>query len=198
MAHAPSAMLRRRHQRVRDALAQRSLDALVVTSLPNILYLTNFTGSSAIVVITAEHLKFITDFRYVTAIAETRGSAYECPDLDVVKVEAAYDTTLVDVLMASPNARVGFEARNLTVARHEWIRGAVGSGAVGPTLVATEGIVETVRVQKDDYELGVLREGARRLSDVAAGIPNDIKIGQSELDLAHLIDLRMREAGFEK
>ena len=54
MSHAPSAALSRRHQRVRAALAAQSLDALVVTSLPNILYLTNFTGSSAIVVLTAD------------------------------------------------------------------------------------------------------------------------------------------------
>jgi len=58
--------------------------------------------------------------------------------------------------------------------------------------------VETVRIQKDAYELGVLREGARRLSSVASAVPADIRVGQSELELAHAIDRRMLEAGFEK
>ena len=63
MSHAPSAALSRRLALVRDAIARAGLDALVVTSLPNVLYLTNFTGSSAIVVIDADRVQFITDFR---------------------------------------------------------------------------------------------------------------------------------------
>ena len=91
MSHAPTAALSRRHQTVRQACAGQSLDALVVTSLPNILYLTNFTGSSAIVVLTADRLHFITDFRYVTAIEAMRGTPHECPDLELVTVDGSYD-----------------------------------------------------------------------------------------------------------
>ena len=75
MSHAPTAALSARHHTVRHAAASRSLDALVVTSLPNILYLTNFTGSSAIVVITAGHFYFVTDFRYLTSMTDARGTA---------------------------------------------------------------------------------------------------------------------------
>ena len=57
MSHAPSATLNRRHQPVRRrARRATQLDALVVTSLPNILYLTNFTGSAAIVVLTPDQV----------------------------------------------------------------------------------------------------------------------------------------------
>jgi Xaa-Pro aminopeptidase len=54
MSYAPSLSLSLRQQAIRRELASRGLDVLVVTSLPNILYLTNFTGSSAIVVLTAD------------------------------------------------------------------------------------------------------------------------------------------------
>ena len=70
MSHAPSLALSRRQQTVRDALASGGLDAVILTSLPNIQYLTNFCGSSAIVVLTPAHLFFITDFRYLTVLAE--------------------------------------------------------------------------------------------------------------------------------
>lgn len=108
MSHAPSRALKRRHYAIRQELAARQLDALVVTSLPNILYLTNFTGSSAIVVLTADRLRFITDFRYVTAVEGSRGSAYECPDLDLVVVEGSYDATLVATVAALGPQRLGF------------------------------------------------------------------------------------------
>ena len=89
---------------VRRELASRGLDALVITSLPNILYLTNFTGSSAIVVLTADRLFFITDFRYVTVLGEARGTAHECPDLELVTVEGSYDATLAQLLAEQPLA----------------------------------------------------------------------------------------------
>ena len=62
MSYAPSPSLERRHHALRQELASRGLDALVITSLPNILYLTNFTGSTAIAVVTPARVHFLTDF----------------------------------------------------------------------------------------------------------------------------------------
>ena len=93
----------------------------VVTSLPNILYLTNFTGSSAIVVLTADRLYFITDFRYLTVLAEARGTPHECPGLEIVTVDGSYDATLAELLAAQPWRRIGFEAAHLTVDRYRWL-----------------------------------------------------------------------------
>src|SRR5256885_4941149 len=106
MSHAPSAALSRRHRLVREALTRAGLDALVVTSLPNVLYLTNFTGSAAVVVIDAERVSFLTDSRYVTAIDETRGTPHECPALDVVVVEGSYDARLAELLRSGSLRRV--------------------------------------------------------------------------------------------
>src|SRR6476646_3689034 len=98
MSHAPSRALSARHDHVRHTLASRGLDALVVTSLPNILYLTNFSGSSAIVVVTADRLFFITDFRYLTALSEAQGTEHQCPNIELVTVEGSYDVTLAELL----------------------------------------------------------------------------------------------------
>ena len=68
MPRASSVTLKRRHQLVREAAARRQVDAVVVTTRSNILYLTNFTGSAAIVVVTPDRIHFVTDFRYVTAV----------------------------------------------------------------------------------------------------------------------------------
>jgi len=92
MSHAKTDTLKRRHQAVRATLAEQNLDALVVTSLPNILYLTAFTGSSAIVILTADRLELLTDFRCVTAVRELQrdGAA-----LELTTVEGSYDAMLV-------------------------------------------------------------------------------------------------------
>src|SRR5882762_7301397 len=98
MSHAPTDTLKRRHETIRKGLQARDLDAIAITSLPNILYLTNFNGSAASVVVSADRLLFITDFRYVTALESTRGTAYECRDLELVVVDGSYDATLVRML----------------------------------------------------------------------------------------------------
>ena len=50
-------------------------DALVVTTLPNVRYLTGFTGSAAVLVVTAEECLLTTDGRYRTQSAEQVAAA---------------------------------------------------------------------------------------------------------------------------
>ena len=198
MSHAPSAALSARHHIVRADLALRGLEALVVTSLPNILYLTNFTGSAAIVVLTAERVFFITDFRYLTVLAQARGTPHECPGLEVVAVDGSYDGTLAAHLKSHAWRRVGFEAAHLTVDRYRWLTATVSAHtAADVELVATERLVEAARVRKDDYEICALREAARRLSLVASAAPAEVRRGITERDVALAIDRRVRQAGFE-
>ena len=199
MSHAPSLALSRRQHTIREELASRGLDALVVTSLPNILYLTNFTGSSAIVVLTAARVFFITDFRYLTVLAEAGGTPHECPDLEVVTVNGSYDGTLAALLTSHSWRRIGFEAAHLTVDRYRWLTTTVAaSGPADAELVATERLVERARVRKDPYEIATLREAARRLSLVASAAPADVRRGLTERDVALAIDRRVRQAGFER
>jgi Xaa-Pro aminopeptidase len=197
MSHAPSEALKHRQQIVRDALSTRGLDALIVTALPNVLYLTNFTGSTAIAVLTAGGVYFITDFRYVTALADARGTPSECPGLELVVVDGSYDATLASVLASSGIARAGFEAAHLTVSRHSWLTAALEKES-RPELVATEGMVEAARVRKDSHEIATLREAAVRLSEVANGVFEEVRRGRTEREVALAIDMRIRRAGFTK
>jgi Xaa-Pro aminopeptidase len=199
MSHAPSSALDRRHEILRRELAARGLDAFVITSLPNILYLTNFSGSSAIVVLAADRLFFLTDFRYLTVLDESRGTAHECPNTEVVTVEGSYDATLAELLAAQTWRRIGFEAAHLTVDRYRWLTATIAAdGPKDAELVATERLVERARVRKDSYEIATLREAARRLSLVAAAVPAEVVRGLSERDIALAIDRRVRQAGFER
>lgn len=200
MSHAPSLALSQRQRIVREALAAGGLDALVITSLPNILYLTNFTGSAAIVVLTADRVFFVTDFRYLTMLGESRGTPHECPDLEIATVEGSYDATLAELIAARSWARIGFEAAHLTVDRYRWLKRTLGASNPQSAIVllATERIVERARVRKDPYEIATLREAARRLSIVAAAVPAEVQRGLAERDVALAIDRRVRQAGFER
>ena len=198
MSHAPTAALNHRHRIVREALTAAGVDALVVTALPNVLYLTNFTGSSGIAILDADRIRFLTDFRYVTAIAAMRGTPHECPGLEPVVVEGSYDVTLAAEIEALAPRRVGFEAAHLTVARGNWLEATLRSRSANVPLVPTEHLVERARVRKDDYEIATVREAAHRLSTIAREVAGEVRRGRTERAVAAAIDWRIREAGFER
>ncbi len=198
MPHAPSQQLSERHRSIRDQMQARSLDALVVTALSNVTYLTNFVGSAAIVIVTMDRLLFITDFRYVTAAGALRSGPSACPSLELVTVDSSYDATLASTVVLPGLQRVGIEATNMTVARLNWLRDSLTRDGVTAELIPTEGIVERARVQKDGYELGVLRDAAHLLSDVATRIFALVGRGRTEREVALDIDWQIRTAGFER
>jgi Xaa-Pro aminopeptidase len=198
MFHARSAALSRRHNQVREAVARHSVEALVVTSRSNIFYLTNFTGSSAIVVVTPDRLHFVTDFRYVTAVETLQQSDEACPGLELTVVDGGYDATLAKLLVSLNVQRVGFEAAHIPVSRYNWLVNQLASGPAAPALLPTEQIVERLRVRKDEYEIETFREAARRLSAVARGVFEEIRAGRTERDIARAIDARIVDGGFER
>ncbi len=113
-------------------------------------------------------------------------------------MDGSYDTTLTKLLASLNVQRVGFEAAHVTVSRYNWLVSQLGSGQTGPTLVPTEQIVERLRVRKDEYEIETFREAARRLSAVARGVFEEIRVGRTERDIARAIDARIVGGGFER
>lgn len=195
---SPAATLASRQARVRDALVTRDLDALVVSHLPNIFYLTNLAASAALVVVTPARLYLISDFRYSSAVDRLLASDCAPPATVFVRVQSSYDETLAEVLAQLGPGRIGFEAAHVTVRQHaSWCeRVAVHPGR---ELVAVDATVERLRIVKDAFELGLLREAAGRLSDVARDALRSLTApGRSERDVAAELDSRLKRAGFDR
>jgi len=198
--------LSRRVDAVRRSMARASVDTLLVTHLPNIQYLTGFAGTAGALVLSHDDCVLIVDSRYVTA---ARDLAAGLPDalLSVRPVAHSYDETVRDVIAATAAAPVGFEAAHLTVARFNALRAllspdpaAESTGQVDRNgrLVPTEGVVERVRMVKDDGEIAVFREAALRLSEIARRLPELARPGQTEREVAHAIEDAMRRSGFSR
>ena len=214
MPHAPSHFLQTRLGHVRAMSAAGGLDALIVTSLPNISYLTNFRGSAAIAVLTEDRVLFLTDFRYVAAVEAMASGPGACPGLALARVESSYDETLAEVVRDFGAARVGFEASHVTAGRLSRLaavtggrcgseRGAGGQGGPvgrvkGPEFVPTERLVESVRVRKDPHEIATIQKAAAMLSAAVPAIVKEVGAGRLEREVAAVIDFRLRQAGFER
>ncbi|HEY2432906.1 MAG TPA: Xaa-Pro peptidase family protein [Vicinamibacterales bacterium] len=191
--------------RVRGSMAAAGLDALVITHLPNLRYLTGFVGTAGTAIVLPERrCLLVVDFRYVTAASALVASLGDL--LSIGTVERSYDEAIVELLGRERVARVGIEAAYLPVGRFNAISAGLASRAPlplrshapTPVLVPTERLVEQARVIKDAEEIAALREAGRRLSRVASGLTALILEGRTERAIAEDIEQALRAAGFSR
>ncbi|HEY8019009.1 MAG TPA: Xaa-Pro peptidase family protein [Actinomycetota bacterium] len=177
------------HQLRRTTLAQRlgdlEVDALFVTRLPNVRYLTGFTGSNGQALVTTSGSVFFTDGRY------TERSRHEVPDMEPVTYASNAASALLEACGRLGVARLGFEAHDVSVAAH----GRLDEALEGVELVPIQDAVERGRWVKDEEELAALRD-AQRVTDLAFDdILEWLAIGQTERQVAHQLELVMRGEG---
>ena len=185
---------------VRASTRQAGVDALVVTHLPNVQYLTGFTGSAGVVIVLPTTCLLVVDFRYVTAANEL--TAGLDGHVTMATFERSYDEALVDLLRRHRSLRIGVEAAYLPVSRFNAMSAGLAAWAplpdVPPALVATERLVERARIIKDGVEIQTLREAGRRLGRIARDVPGFVREGRTERSVAAEIESAMREAGFSR
>ncbi len=177
-------------RRIRSLRAQISgsrLTGLVVTHLPNVRYLSGFTGSSGVLLVEPDRATLFTDFRYETQVAEELSASVAARI-----VEGSTWAALSSWLEASPpGRRLGFEAARLSVAEHGQLTASCGSVIWEPT----ENVVERDRAVKDEAEI-VSIEAAVALADLVLGtLLEQITVGVTEAELAARLEYELRSAG---
>jgi len=186
-------MTDRRSERLaalREALTAVHIDGVVLTSLPNIRYLTGFSGSSALVLVTARDVHFITDFRYDIQVRDEVG------DLATVRIEAAsLWTGLWEVLAAGNGLSVlGFESAHLL---HRDFQRLLSEGARWqwrPQL----NLVEILRQAKDAGEVALIRKAGDIAVRALTTTIDQLKPGLTELNVAGILEKALRDEGSEE
>lgn len=174
---------------LRDVLAAQDLDALLVSHLPNVRWLTGFSGSSALVLITARDLILLTDFRYATQVEEEVDAAVRCRI-----VPRSLWTGLWEALATLPNVqRVGFDSVQLV---HRDFQRLLEQGTRWQWRPTTE-LVEGLRERKDDGEILAITRAVGMAERALAGTLEALRPGLTELEVAGLLEKALRDAGSE-
>lgn len=184
-----------RHRALCQRLDEHSLDALLVTHLPNITYLTGLQASAGAVLASAGAIHLVIDSRYSTVATALAASVTAPEGLHVVPVHASYDETVRAVLTRAGYRHVGVESESVTIRRWNWLKESVRGSDV--MLTPVEGLVEAGRSVKDEVEIGTFREAGRLIADAVAPILDLVRTGRSEREIAADIDLTMSRHGFE-
>ena len=197
----------RRRALLRASLAHSGFDALLVTDLINIRYLTGFTGSNAALLVldsddesgepeaivesdgpsSDPRTIFCTDGRYTTQ------SAAEVPDLPR-RISRPCDLAL---LRRAPDGVIGFEAMSVTVAAHRAMTVTAEENPAAIELTPTTDVVERLRAVKDEGEIASLRQACAVADRALAELihAGGVRPGRTERQVGLDLDQRMRELG---
>ncbi len=175
-----------RADRLAELLRERELDALLVTNLVNVRWLTGFTGTNGLAIVAAGGERvFVTDFRYVEQAAE------QVPGFE--RVRGKQD--LLGDAAERLSGRVGFDDAHLTVRAHRKLSERVEDRA---ELVPAAGLVEDLRAVKDAGEVEKIRAAAALADEALAVVMERGLAGRTELEVARELEDEMRRRGGEE
>jgi Xaa-Pro aminopeptidase len=182
----------RRQHDLQSMLSQHRLEGLLITHLPNIRYLSGFTGSSATLLITENKTVFITDGRYATqARSEVQGSP-------VVVSRKAPIATAAEWLIKNcsklhkAHVRIGVEGDHLTIATRTRLQNNLSSKFLLPEAPA---LIERARMIKDAAEIELIRRAVQLATSLFNRILETVRPGATEAEVAAELEYVARKAG---
>jgi len=175
-----------RADRLVEQLRERELDALLVTDLIDVRWLTGFTGTNGAALVSADERLFLTDFRYVEQAGEQVGDGFEL-------IRAGRDL-LGDIASRLPSGRAGFDDERVTVKAHARLTERAGATV---ELIAAGGLVRELREVKDAAELDRIAAAAELATACFETVVGRGLAGRSERALALDLEHELRLAGAE-
>jgi len=180
-------------QRRRDLLvaklAETGADAMLVTDLTNVRYLTGFSGDSTYLLLTAAQAWLLSDSRYDTQIAQ------ECPDLELVSRTAAREMVdlVAETLRSAGVSSVAIESDAMS----KWTFDLLSAAAAQIRWIDTHGMVQAQRAVKDSDEIQVIRQAVRMAQTAFLQWRAQLSGELSERAAAYRLENEIRRLGGE-
>ena len=178
-----------RATRLRPLLSDAGVDALLVTHLPNVRYLTGFTGSSAMLLVTEAALVFTSDGRYRTQAGEQLAAVGVDARIEIGATVAQQRDALAAALASG--ARLGLEAHAVTWAQQRSLAVVFDTHE----LVPTDGLVERLRLIKEPAEVARIRAACSIADDALGALLPRLAKRPTERDFALELEVEMRRRG---
>jgi Xaa-Pro aminopeptidase len=177
-----------RLNRLRAKFDGAGIDALYLENRYNVRYLTGFTGSTAVLVVTPDGGRLFVDPRYWVQAAQ------QAEGVEIVECGAGMSKEVLEAVRGMGIPRLGFEAGDMTVARRDALAEALPDSA----LIGTTGLLEDLRLVKDAEEIAVTKRACALVDAMFDSILGLLKPGTLERDIALELEYRMRKSGAER
>ena len=176
-----------RRNRLRQLLSEASCDAMLITNVNNVRYLTGFTGDDSFLLVSQSEDLMLSDPRYEIQIGQ------ECPELATwirKPSELILPVTCEQLKKRSIGALV-LETGSLTVDTFD----ALAADAGAREIVKSKVRVESLREIKDVDEIATLRRAITVAERVFSSVKAQMTARQTELDIANELERLVRQLG---
>jgi Xaa-Pro aminopeptidase len=171
-------------EKLRASFSAHGIDGMLITSQFNRRYVSGFSGSSGVVLISADRAQFITDFRYIEQAAK------ECQGYEIVKHTGTMPEEVAKQAKELGIQKLGFEEEHLTFSSYN-----VYKKEVNCELVPVSGVIEKLRLIKTDAEIKILKVAADIADAAFKHILDFLSPGRTELEVSNELEFFMRKAG---
>lgn len=167
---------------------EAKLDAFLISALPNIRYLSGFTGSNALLAVAPGAAVLFTDPRYTIQAREQ----VNCP----VKITTGtLETAAIAWIQRRRFKRIGIEKSRVLYSTYTALKETLPLGA---SLIPVQGWIERLRMVKTPAEIEKIRRSVLTNSRALAAALPSIRTGMTEREIAAEIEYQMRRNGAEK
>ncbi|HXH49402.1 MAG TPA: Xaa-Pro peptidase family protein [Terriglobia bacterium] len=177
-----------RRQRLLQQFERRKIAALLVTSLPNIYYLTGFRGSAGVALVGPSESILWVDPRYTLQATE------QAVGVKVIEAKKGLLTEAAGWVRKKRLGPVGYDDAVFTCRDFASLEHAGGRRR---RWVPAGGMVEDLRIVKDPGETDWIRKAGKLTAEVFEEVRGRIRPGARESDLAAEIEYRMKRKGAE-
>lgn len=175
-----------RLQHLRDYLAQQQLPAAIIAKQENCQYFSGFTGSSGVLLVSADQAALVTDFRYIEQ-AEA-----QAPDFKVIRHGRSLFATVSEVIKAWRVDTLGFEGDCFTWDNYQTLSSMLGKRKLRPIHL------DTLRMIKDENEIALLKKAVAIADTAFSQILKYLKPGVLEREIALELEYIMRKLGSQR
>jgi Xaa-Pro aminopeptidase len=181
----------KRLRKLRTLIAEKGVDALLISQPENFRYLSGFTGSSGWLLISGQNAILATDFRYVE---QAKG---ESPEFEITQTKQELRDWLPGLVSDLGWHKLGFEANSISYEGYHKLSEATETKQVNLELVPTTGIVEQLRSIKEPEELEFITKAVALTEAVFEQAKGIIRPGITEKEAAWEIEKLLRQKGSE-
>ncbi|TQR19568.1 M24 family metallopeptidase [Psychrobacillus vulpis] len=171
-------------EKLRKALEEHSVDAILITNEYSRRYMTGFTGTAGVAIVSKNDAVFITDFRY------TEQAASQIKDYRIVKHTQTLVEEVANQVAEMGINSLGFEKDAVTYSSYELYKQAIKAD-----LVPLSGLVEKIRLIKTEEEISIIKAACQIADKAFDHIVTYIKPGMTELDVSNELEFFMRKQG---
>jgi len=179
----------RRLSALADGLTAAHIDGLLITSLPNIRYLTGFSGSSALLFVSVRDVVLITDFRYQTQVIGEVGDRARVS----IEPQSLWTGLWQQIAQLTNLEVIGFESGHLL---HRDFQRLLEAGARWQWRPTTD-LVEALRERKDAGELALIQAANGIATRALERTLPQVRAGMTELEVAGILEKALRDEGSE-